>query len=118
MSAIPGLNPAPTRTPELTAPGLAPTMAHRPTWIRLVFLLALVAAGGWAGHHYLAKRQTQPRAPWSVAPRTARVPPGTVRRGIRWSLLPCVERRSTARPTAFDVSPDSGIPPTRRRQPA
>jgi HlyD family secretion protein len=83
MSAIPGLNPARTRTPELTAPGFAPSISHRPTWIRLILLLALVAAGAWAGYHYLAKRQTQSSTPSSVAPRTARVTTGTVRRVIR-----------------------------------
>jgi len=83
MSAIPGLNPAPTRLPERTAPGLAPAVLHRPTWIRLFLLLVLLAAGAWAGYRYLAKRQAQSSAAPTVAPRTAKVTSGTVQRIIR-----------------------------------
>ena len=83
MSAIPGLNPAPTRLPERTGPGLAPTVAHQRSWSRLLLLMALLVLGVWAGYRYFAKRQTPSAATPASAPLIAKVTTGTVQRVIR-----------------------------------
>ncbi len=83
MSAIPGLNPAPLRTPEPVAPAVAPPIYEKPSSYRKWVLLALIAGGAWAGYQFIAKPKAQQKGTQATTVRTAKVSSGAIQRILR-----------------------------------
>ncbi len=83
MSAIPGLNPAPLRTPEPVAPAVARPIYKKPSSYRKWVLLALIAGGAWAGYQFIAKPKAQQKGTQATTIRTAKVSSGAIQRILR-----------------------------------